>query len=409
MRIAFKNIIDLSLLLIFYAGFQGGKYFMNNRMQELGFAITLSIFLYAAIRLAYQPGFKNWSWWFWSAPLMVGYLMFSAALSFAFFAGTPLMPSLFGTREFIIIFLAPTIFFIYKLGYPIARIEKFFIIALVIIVLNYLFHYFRIDLPSAYFSTGYTSYLVTYDEWRGYRLKPPLIALVIMTLYTGFRLVQKDKDLLKTIGLIILAALIIYIWFLVKARSQMATIVLAVLLYPLFFSRPLRFNFFILAAPVVVLFIAMLGGLIVDKFFNAEGAEVRAASYATAFENIAKRPFFGHGQSSAYSLTYQDIFGKKFYPTDLGIVGTVFKYGLVGGFIYLFFNFFIFYRLIKFNWYYRYIHQRHNLVLWSLLVLTIAMSVNIILNPVLAMMQGLTFASFTIGLTSCYAEEYKNY
>jgi hypothetical protein len=408
MRISIKTVIDLSLILIFYAGFQGGKYFINNRFQELGFAVTICLFFYAAVKLAYVPSFKQWRIWFWSAPLLVLYLMISAALSFSLFAQASFGPSFFGTREFIIIFLAPTIFFIYKLGYPIERIEKMFVISLIIIIFNYLFWYFKIDLPSAYFSSGYTSYLVTYDEWRGYRLKPPLIALVIITLYTGFRLFQ-NTTVLKKAGFIILALLIGYIWFLVKARSQMATIALAVFLYPIFFSRPKRFNFFILAMPIILLLLVALGSLVVDKFLNAEGAEVRAASYEIAFDNIAKRPFFGHGQSSAYSLTYQDLFGKKFYPTDLGLVGTIFKYGLIGGLIYLFFNFYIFYKLIKFNWYYRYIHNRHNLVLWSLLILSVAITINLMLNPVLVMMQGLTFAAFAIGLTACYQEEYKNY
>jgi len=407
MSVSIRNIIDISLIIIFYAGFQGGKYFLNNRMQELGFAITISLFIYCAIRLAHSQIKIKWAWWFWSAPMFILYLMISASVSFSLLADTAIAPSFFGTREFLIIILTPTIYFIYKLGYEIERLERIFVISLIIIVLNYLFHYFRLDLPSTYFSSGYTSYLVTYDEWRGYRLKPPLIALVIITLFTGFRICQND-GLLKNIFLIILACIIGYIWYLVKARSQMATIVLAVFIYPIFFSRPRRINLFILVAPLILLSIIALGSALVDKFMTAEGSEVRAHSYNIAFEGIHERPFFGHGQSSAYSKTYQDLYGKKFFPTDLGIVGITFKYGLIGAFIYLFFNFYIFHRLMRVNWYYRHINKRHNLVIWSLLVLSIAITINLLLNPVLAMMQGLTFASFAIGLTACYHDKYKD-
>jgi len=182
---------------------RGGKYWFSNRFQEIGIALTLAIFLYAAIRLALSKQPMRWAWWFWSTPLLVFYLMVSPSLSFSLIEATAFAPSFFGTREFLILFLAPAIYFIYKVGYPIERIERMFVIGLILIVFNYLFHYFRIDLPSAYFSSGYTSYLVTYDEWRGYRLKPPLIALVIITLYTLIRLVQKDKYL-KKIGWIFL-------------------------------------------------------------------------------------------------------------------------------------------------------------------------------------------------------------
>jgi len=416
MQLTHKNVIDIALVLIFYAGYQGGKYWFSNRFQEIGIALAMTMFLYAAVRLATskqrisREGLSKptirWAWWFWTTPLLVFYLMVSPSLSFSLIEGSAFAPSFFGTREFLILFLAPAIYFIYKTGYPIERIERMFVLGLILIVFNYLFHYFRIDLPSAYFSSGYTSYLVTYDEWRGYRLKPPLIALVIITLYTLIRLVQKDR-ILKKIGWIILFCVIAYIWFLVKARSQMATVVLAVLLYPLFFSRPKRINFFILISPLAFFVLLTLGGVILEKFTQAEGAEVRASSYLIAIENIQKYPFFGYGQSSAYSKTYQDIFGKKFFPTDLGIIGITFKYGGIGAAIYVFYNLFILIRLMKVNWYYRFRHGRHNPVLWSLFVLFIAVSINLFLNPVLAMMQGLTSAAFALGLGACYLEEYK--
>jgi len=150
-----------------------------------------------------------------------------------------------------------------------------------------------------------------------------------------------------------------------------------------------------------------LGSVILEKFTQAEGAEVRARSYFIAIDNIQKYPFFGYGQSSAYSKTYQDIFGKKFFPTDLGIIGITFKYGGIGAAIYIFYNIFILLRLMKVNWYYRYRYGRHNPVIWSLFVLFTAVSINLFLNPVLAMMQGLTSAAFAIGLGACYLEELK--
>jgi hypothetical protein len=400
------RLIDVSLVIVFYAGYQGGKYFMNNRVQELGIAITLGLFFYGAGKLAWQRQANlRWVWWFWSAPLLVIYIMVSSSLAFSFNAGTGIVPSLFAAREFLILFLAPTLYFLYRLGYSPQRLERVFVISLIVIIFNYLFHYFRIDLQSAYFSTGYMSYLVTYDEWRGYRLKPPTFALITLTLYGSMRLFQRTP-VLRRLGWVLMLAVLGYVWFLIKARSQMATVVLAFLLYPVFFSRPSRMNLFLLVAPFALFVLLAASSVLVDQFMNAEGAEVRAASYRTAFDNIAEYPVFGYGQSSGYSMTYQDIFGPKFFPSDLGIVGITFKYGLVGLFLYLFYNVYLFRRLLISNWRYRFRHRVHNPLLWSLLLLITGLTVNFILNPGLAYMQGLTTASLIIGLTSAYRDEF---
>jgi hypothetical protein len=404
-RISVKALIGFFLILIFYAGFQGGKYFMNNRFQELGIALTFALYFYGAVFTAFTDRRIRWSWWFWSAPAMAGYIMGSSALAFSQNAGVGMFPSLFAAREFLIVFLAPTLYFLYRLGFSPAHLERIFIISLIVIVFNYLFHYFRIDLESAYFSTGYMSYLVTYDEWRGYRLKPPTFALLILTSYGLMRVFQPGGARDKAAWLMMLG-LVGYIWSLIMARSQMATLAMAMMLYPIFFSRPNRMNLFVLAAPLGLMVLIALSGVLVDNFMHAEGAEVRAKSYAMAFKMIQELPLFGYGQSSGYSKTYQDIFGPKFFPSDLGLVGITFKYGMIGLLMYLFFNFYVAARLLKVNWYYRKHYGRHNPLIWSLFVLMTALTINLILNPGLAYMQGLTTASFALAITACYYEEF---
>jgi multisubunit Na+/H+ antiporter MnhB subunit len=190
------------------------------------------------------------------------------------------------------------------------------------------------------------------------------------------------------------------------ARSQMATMAMAMMLYPIFFSRPNRMNLFVLAGPLGLMLLIAVSDVLIDNFMNAEGAEVRAAAYKVAWENALELPVFGYGQSSGYSKTYQDIFGPKFFPDDLGLIGMTFKYGFIGLAMYIFFNFYVVARLLKANWYYRKHYGAHNPVLWSLFLLMTALSMNLILNPGLAYMQGLTTASFSIAITACYYEEF---
>lgn len=405
MRIPVKNIIDIFFVLIFFAGFQGGKYFLNNRFQEIGIALTLCLFFYSATKVAISAKKVQWAWWIWSAPLLVLYTMGIAAITFSVYSNTPTMLSFFATREFLIVFLAPTIYFICRSGYPAARLERVLMISLVIIIFNYLFHYFRIDLQAALFSSdGYMEYLITYDEWRGYRLKPPTFALFILTLYIFIYLFQ-NKPLLKKCLWFFILCIVGYIWFLIKARSQMATLVLAMMIYPFLFSRPNRINILLLVTPIALSVIILVSGILIENFVNKD--RVRAKSFNTAIENIYKYPILGYGQGSNFGKNYQDIFGPKFFPSDLGIIGITFKYGFTGALLYVFFNFFLFKRLIRANWYYRHRYQAHNPVIWALLIWITAMTINLILNPGLAYMQGLTTASIVMGLTACYRTEEK--
>lgn len=404
MRINVKTVISFCLILIFYCGYQGGKYFMNNRIQELGLALTLALYFYGAVFTAFTDRTIRWAWWFWSAPMFAGYVMISSSLAFSINADVDISPSLFATREFLIVFLAPALYFLYRLGFSLKDLEKIFILSLIIIIFNYLFFYFTVDLKAAYFSTGYMSYLVTYD-WRGYRLKPPTMGLIILTYYGLIRLFQPSKPL-KKIGFLMIIGLVGYVWSLIMARSQMATLAMALVLYPILFKRPNRMNLFILVAPMGLMLLIAVSDILIDNFMHAEGAEVRAVSYKIAWDTALELPFVGYGQSSGYSKTYQAIFGPKFFPDDLGLVGMTFKYGFFGLALYVFFNFYIATRLLKVNWYYRKLYGSHNPVIWSLFMLMTALTINMILVPALAYMQGLTTASLSMAITACYYEEF---
>ncbi len=229
-----KRIIDIAFLIIFFFGYKGGLYILNNRLQELAFLLTLMLFLYGASKLAIEKEDINWQWWFWSAPLFVGYFMIVPAVVFYSHTGSNALFSFFASREFIIAFLAPTIYFIYKLGYPIERLETVFIFSLVLLLLTYLYFYFTLDLRALLLQGGYMSMQISFDEWRGYRLVAPTTALSILSIYCVLAIVQRGKWL-KKLFIFIVFCLLCYVWSVRMARSQIAGMVLSVLIYPLFF------------------------------------------------------------------------------------------------------------------------------------------------------------------------------
>jgi hypothetical protein len=129
---------------------------------------------------------------------------------------------------------------------------------------------------------------------------------------------------------------------------------------------------------------------------------VRLRSYSIAWESIKETPFLGFGQQSNYTKTEQDIFWYKFYSADIGITGVAFKYGFIGVAVYIFFSVFLVMRLVRSIWLYKYAYGRINPVMFSILVVLLTQLLNIILNTTLIFIQGLTLASFTIGITAVW-------
>lgn len=399
-----KPLVSLALGLVLFAGLEGGQYFLNNRLQELALLALLGLFGYAAAHTALRGRDLNWSAWVFSAPALIAYVMGSSALAFAANAGTGVAPSLLAAREFLFILVAPTIYLLYRMGLELVIIERVFVTVLVLLALSYIFFYFRVDLQAAFFSDGYMHYLVTWDEWRGYRLKPTSFALVLLTVLALFHVLLRGAELQRLLWLVILG-IAGYIWFLIKARSMMATVVLAVLAYSVAFIRPNRINVLVVGVPLGLLLALPVADFFVSHFMASSGGDVRAAAYATAWQVIGQHPVFGYGQSSAYSLTYQQIFGPKFFPSDLGMVGIWFKYGTVGVVLYLGLHFMILTRLVRANWLYRRAYGCHNPVLWAMLILLLALTANLVLNPGLAFAQGLTVASVAFALTAAYRHQ----
>ncbi len=396
--------LDFAFVFIFYVGFQGGKYYLENRIQELGFVVVLILFSFGAIRLAMQRVDVKWSLWFWVTPLIISYPMIISSSAYYINTGSSFLYSFFATREFLIIYLAPTIFFIYKLGYPIDRIEKTFVISLILVIINYLFFYFFLDLAAMKWGSNlYMSQQVVYDPWRGYRLKPPTAGLFIGTSYCLILLAQKI-DCVRKFGVIIFFFLLSFCWYILVQRTQIATIIVSFILFSILFSRPSRINILIFSFPIVVLVMLLFSGKMVEIFFEADAIRKMAAEIC--IEVINEKPILGMGTASYKGITYQDLFGKHFYPSDVGLIGVSFKYGMMGVCIYFYMLMLVMYRAVKMNWYYFFINNKKNPLLMALVIWVLGIFLNSILSPALVFMQGLMVASFIIGITTCYRDTF---
>lgn len=399
----------MALFIIIYTGFQGGRYFMANRVQELGILCALVLFIYGAVMTAFTVKDRDfkWSWWVFATLFFLAYAFYLPAQRFSVNAGVPIVPSLFASREFLISMLCPALYFMYKLGFEIEKIEKIFIVTLITLVLSYLFHYFRMDLRAAYFSSDHAvAGLVTFDPWRGYRLKTPSFAFYLLTVLAPIFLFTLPGVMTK-IRWLLMTILLVYIWILVSQRSMAASLIGSTIVYHFCFAKKERLGLFFTALPGIIIGVVVGVEIAIEGMskLDPETDGVRYKSGMIAWNSFLETPLLGFGQQSNSTLTEQQIFWYKFFSADLGLIGILFKYGAVGALVYVSFSIFLIRRMIITNWSYKQRYGTVNPVILSLLLVYIAFTLNILLTPAFTYIPGITAASFGIAYTSIWREK----
>ena len=397
-----QSVICVFLFLAIFAGCQGGRYYMANRLQELGIFSALVLMVLGTWRGFFQLDMATLkAWVFKPIYLVFGIMVISSLAFYANFGGNPLY-SFFSAREFMLAFMGPGVYLLCRTGLPIAVVERTVRFALIALMLNYLVFYFTLDLKSLFFSTDHTlSNLVTYDDWRGFRLKPPLFAIMVglMAALIG---VGQSRSILAWIVSLSVVSIAVYIWSIVMFRSTLATMALAMCLYPVVFASRNRIPLVVVLSPLIILCIPVGFELMLDVFLGSDGGSLRKKAFELAFEQIPGHFFFGAGEDNAYGISYQDIVAPYFYPDDIGLVGTLYKYGAVGAFLYLYMHFKIWSRLWAANIQFTQNRGHLNPLLWAIFMWLTAMAFNLVLNPGLAYAQGITLASIGFSLASLH-------
>jgi hypothetical protein len=400
LALALRPLLLLALFLAVFAGFQGGRYYMANRLQELGIACALLLYVLGAWRGLFLLSYPEWRRWVLSPLLLIGGIMGISAIVFRLNYSGNVLYSVFSAREFLLASLGPGLYLLCRTGLPVAAVYRTVWLALFALMLNYLFFYFTMDLRAAFFSSDHTvSNLVTYDAWRGFRLKPPLFAIMVALLGSLALVLQKRGAAVK-FGAIACIALAAYIWSIVLFRSTLATMILSVALYPVLLAQRNRLKLIVVLAPLALLVLPAAMLTAAQHFLEADGGSIRAKAFALAVEHIAQHPILGAGEDSAYGDSYQDIVAKYFFPSDLGLVGVTYKYGFVGLALYLFMHGKIWLRLWQANLRARAEDGRIDPLLWGFLLFMTAQTFNLALNPGLAYAQGITLGALALALAS---------
>lgn len=176
--------------------------------------------------------------------------------------------------------------------------------------------------------------LLLYELERGYRIYMPLFFGFLLIFYLVRAFMQRPS-LLPALGLAIAFVLLLTVF---KQRTSIAAAVL-VCGFGMLASLPkvprrLVFGLGLLLAPLAIgVLFWKLGGDGGDAFGGSLSVRQTSFSLATGFlGDNAARWMLGVGATTRFgAVTLSDIFGNdQFYIADLGWVGVVFEYGLVG-------------------------------------------------------------------------------
>jgi hypothetical protein len=399
-----QPLLQLAIFFAVFAGCQGGRYYFANRLQELGIACALALFILGAWRGLFRLNIVEWRRWVLGPVSLVFGIMLTSAIVFSLNYEGNIAYSFFSAREFMLAFAGPGLYLLVRCGLPLKLVEQAIWAALIALMLNYLYFYFTMDLQAAFFSNDHTiSNLVTFDEWRGFRLKPPLFAIMV-SLLAAAMLVCQARSTVALVTAIAIISVAIYIWSIVLFRSTLATMLLSVLLYPLFLSQRNRIPLIVVLIPLALLVIPVVVQTAVSHFMEADGGNIRAKAFLSAFEHIPNHLFLGAGEDSAYGQSYQDIVAPYFFPSDLGLVGTLYKYGIVGVALYIYMHFKIWRGLWRSNLTYKDRTGRHHSLLWAFLIFMTAQTFNLALNPGLAYAQGITLGTIALFLAAAHRQ-----
>ena len=126
----------------------------------------------------------------------------------------------------------------------------------------------------------------------------------------------------------------------------------------------------------------------------------RLQSSRIALASLAEHPLFGFGTSSYYSVSYQDVFGRHFYPGDIGLLGVVFRNGLLGAGFYLAAQLHLTGRCVRTVWIRFERTGRAEPVLSMIAVLFIALTFMLPIQPALAFNFGFPVVGLALGFAS---------
>lgn len=370
---------------------------------DLGVLCTL--ILYTWLAFSTRINSKWLLYVFLPAFLLVVFMVFYAYI-FSAREDSPLLFGILAQRYYVYALIGPVVYMLYAQGWRLADFRRVFVSAIFLTLMSRVVtdiasphsllrsgSFGTLRLNSAYGDTAYllrrldtTSLFSAFYFARGIFRSKNLF-------WAGFRL---------TITVLAVALLAITV-----PRTLLAASVIALIWYITFLARPVRAKLLVILLPLyaVILWLSLpqAGGIFVHMFSHDLSYTVRAESAAKAWQSFLEHPIFGLGQDSAQAVSFQALFGEQFFPSDVGLLGVAFQYGMVGVLLYLLFSAWLFANLLKLLWNcsYKASAEEHTFV-WALFMVSLLFIIAAPLQAKFVYGDGLPIAAFSWGLLVAY-------
>ncbi len=186
---------------------------------------------------------------------------------------------------------------------------------------------------SFYASDSTISKLFMFEIERGYRIYMPVTFGIILTFYLATRMADEPR-LWMVLAILFMLASLVYIY---KQRLAIVTTIAVIGVTYVFRLNVLLRTIFIVLGIVLAITLAVVVFMNLDKILDFLGASLSVRQHSTALVNEylftdPARWIFGVGGTTRFSgATLAQLFGSaSFYLADLGWLGVLFEYGLVG-------------------------------------------------------------------------------
>jgi hypothetical protein len=396
-----RPLLAQVLLLVSFMGSFGFLGFYPAFHIEL-IAESCIVLLYVWLALSIPVDSRWFLYIFFPAFGLVVFILLYAYV-FTIRTGAPLLPSIAAQRYYVYFLIAPAVYALRVHGWKLADFRRVFVLAMLMSMASRIVADFTLSPKSLLLSGDLFAFGLNqiYSD-QAYLLRRLDLSVLFSALYFGRRALQvRSVYMIGTYGAITLLAVVLLI--VDVPRVLWASAVLAGILYGLFLARPSRARMFVVVLPLCALVIFLSVPQIGTAFFGVFGEElsytVRVGSSQTAWEVFSQHPLFGMGQDSAGSITFQELFGETFFPSDVGLLGIAFQFGALGLLLYLYFCGWLLVNLLRTLWSYGEVaHGAEWTFLWALVIIDLAIMIGSPIQARFIKPEGLAIAAFSLGL-----------
>ncbi len=394
-------LAQVLLLVSLMGGFGFLGFYPAFHIELIAEACTILLYLWLALSI---PIDSRWFLYLCLPAFGLAVFIVFYAYVFTIRTDTPLFPSIAAQRYYVYFLIAPATFALRIHGWKLADFRQVFVLAMLMSMASRVVADFTLSPRSLLLSGDLFSYGLnaTYSQ-QAYLLRRLDLSVLFSALYFGRRALQVRSVYVVKGAYLAITALAALMLLVDVPRVLWASAVIAVVLYGLFLAQPWRARMFVVLVPllamIILLSLPQIGAAFSGMFSEELSYTVRVGSSQIAWDVVSKHPLFGMGQDSAGSITFQELFGETFFPSDVGLLGIAFQFGATGLLLYLFYCGWLFVNLLRALWSYGgEAHAAERAFLWALFIISLAIMLGSPIQARFVKPEGLAIAAFSLGL-----------